>query len=100
MLEGIPGICTLRENRQVYMQSLVHQNPDECSDQQPQQFNDLLDQYLQSTLQPPLPTMPGILDYVAYDLSSDDVQTCWMKQSIHRMRRRRHNNFKMIIISS
>ena len=49
---------TLREHRQVYMQSLINNNPNAWSDHQSQQINDLLDHY-----KAPLPDMPEILDY-------------------------------------
>jgi hypothetical protein len=61
---------TVREHRQVYMQSLVNQNPNGWSDHQTQQFNDLLDHYLRPPFHPPLPDMPEILDYADYDLIS------------------------------
>jgi hypothetical protein len=64
--------ATLREHRQVYMQSLVNQKPNGWSDHQTQQFNDLLYHYLHPTPQPPLPDMPDILDYANYDLISED----------------------------
>jgi hypothetical protein len=38
--------ATLREHRQVYMQSFVNQNLNGGSDNQTQQFNDLLDHYV------------------------------------------------------
>ena len=63
---------TLREHRQVYMQSLINNNPNGWSDHQTQQFNDLLDHYIQPPPQAPLPDMPEILDYADYDLISDD----------------------------
>jgi hypothetical protein len=63
---------TLRENRQVYMQSLVNQNSNGWSDHQTQQFNKFLDHYLHPPPHLPLPDMPEILDYAAYDLISED----------------------------
>jgi hypothetical protein len=64
--------ATLREHRQVYMQSLVNQNPNGWSDHQAQQFNDLQDHYLHPPSHPPLPDMPEILDYANYDQIRED----------------------------
>jgi hypothetical protein len=64
--------ATIREHRQVYMQSLVNQNPSGWSDHQTQQFNDLLDHYLHPPSYAPLPDMPEILDYADCDLINED----------------------------
>jgi hypothetical protein len=64
--------ATLREHIQVYMQSLVNQNPNGWSVNQTQQLNDLLDHYLNPPSRPRLPDMPDILDYADYDLISED----------------------------
>jgi hypothetical protein len=62
----------LREPRQVYMQHLVNKNPNGWSDHQKQQFNNLIDQYIQPQHTPLPEEMPPYLDYADYNLVSAD----------------------------
>jgi hypothetical protein len=62
----------LREHRQVYMQHLVNKNSNGWSDHQTQQFNNLIDHYIQPQHTPLPETMPPYLDYADYDLVSAD----------------------------
>jgi hypothetical protein len=62
----------LREHRQVYMQHLVNKNPNGWSDRQTQQFNNLMDHYIQPQHTPLQEEMPFYLEYADYDLVSAD----------------------------
>jgi hypothetical protein len=71
--EGGTNKQALREHRQVYMQDLVNNNPNGWSDHQTQQFNSLIDHYIQPQHTPLPEEMPPYLDYADYDLVSADV---------------------------
>jgi hypothetical protein len=62
----------LREHIQIYMQHLVNKNPNGWSDHQTQQFNNLIDHYIQPHNTPLPEEMPPYLDYADYDLISAD----------------------------
>ena len=63
---------TLREHRQVFMQSLIDKNNNGWSESQTKQFNDILDHYLQPAQSTTLAPMPDVLDYADFDLLSHD----------------------------
>jgi hypothetical protein len=54
------------------MQHLVNHNPNGWSDHQTQQFNNLIDHYIQPQHTPLPEEMPPYLDYADYDLVSAD----------------------------